>query len=341
MMIYQTPPVALDIRGLLSRGSVRDHITRPAFAASKSRQLHPSDRFGAIENDLVLSYRYLIQSHLAAFPAYGAAVGHLGQPLYAQVVFVQDVPDRQLWEKMSRHETAWDLRAYLGDHPVLPQPRWVYVAMQDIDLGRFLDGLVKRPEKRGALFVAFYGRRNPIDCTTCTELFMTTIDDCKDHIRSPFWACVSLKGFAGGRCVNCLWRNDQGSHCCEFRGRQERLADNSLLEASPFLLAGSKASTWVSDPALIPRTPDPLTPATCPVGSTPRPLTGSCSDHSKTSVRPQPQPRPRSPLAWSTVTTPCDDLASSPRRKRSCRDDPTATPASGRLPKRHRTDISQ
>ncbi|RSL41347.1 hypothetical protein CEP54_015846 [Fusarium duplospermum] len=165
---------------------------------------------------------------------------------------------REFWQKMSLELSAVDLRAFLEAHSQPPPPLWVYVPVSII-----------RPWRRNALFVVLYGYRNPIDCASCTEIFLRTVDNNHEHIRFPFWACVSIKGFASGRFANCLWRQDKGTNPCTFRLHPERIPENALYEASPYLLTGSKASTWVIGPRTIPRASDPLTPSTCPIDPTP------------------------------------------------------------------------
>mgnify|MGYP002348747857 CR=1 FL=1 len=71
--------------------------------------------------------------------------------------------------------------------------------------GWFFKQLITRPEHRKALGIALLGFRNPIFCRHCCQSYLTNISWNKEHILYPFSSCVSIKGFMGGKCANCVW----------------------------------------------------------------------------------------------------------------------------------------
>lgn len=74
--------------------------------------------------------------------------------------------------------------------------------------GHFFDQLIERRERWLALGVAFLGIRNPVLCSHCVKSYVANVSWNKEHIIFPFSACISIKGFKGGRCANCIWQRD-------------------------------------------------------------------------------------------------------------------------------------
>ncbi|RTE69500.1 hypothetical protein BHE90_016116 [Fusarium euwallaceae] len=71
--------------------------------------------------------------------------------------------------------------------------------------GWFFKQLITRPEHRKALGIALLGHRNPILCRHCCQSYFTNTSWNKEHILYPFSNCVSIRGFMGGKCANCVW----------------------------------------------------------------------------------------------------------------------------------------
>ena len=68
----------------------------------------------------------------------------------------------------------------------------------------------ERGSRVRALFIAFYGDRNPRTCLCCSLYFTSRYSVNHEHLAYPFFQCVSLRHMADGACANCVWKGVAG-----------------------------------------------------------------------------------------------------------------------------------
>ncbi|RSL39841.1 hypothetical protein CEP54_016253 [Fusarium duplospermum] len=165
---------------------------------------------------LTSSCRKFTQSMQVIFVG-GAALDRKGDPLYVKISFGSDILQARAslesllrWLILPTHS----MNAALSLLPTL-SPRSIYtLADCAVWSGWFFFNYLPRPTSLLALFVASCGQRNPVACSTCSFKFTTAINLDREHVLTPFPQCVSIPGFMGNRCCNCI--SEPGEHVCEW-----------------------------------------------------------------------------------------------------------------------------
>lgn len=185
-----------------------------------------------------------------------------GLPLFVEFAPKGELPDVN---SAKRHIRAWireDETAdavlkystkYISDRPL----QSVYIPA---DLGHphgyFVKELLRRPEHKKALIVAFFGYQNPLLCRCCIRSSTSNYSMTKEYYMWPFHACRSIPGFMDGKCANCIWNaNSQ----CEWSFLGGYLASEPGFGTSLDLLSGMKCPIDPDDQAV-----SVLNHASCP-----------------------------------------------------------------------------
>ncbi|KAH6974118.1 hypothetical protein BKA56DRAFT_619066 [Ilyonectria sp. MPI-CAGE-AT-0026] len=110
-----------------------------------------------------------------------------------------------------------------------------------------------------ALFVMFYGLRNPRMCECCARKYATTTTESGEHVLGPFADCVSYSKALGGSCANCIW---EGHQDCTWKFLNRYLPAMKLDELSELPMPGGiRRLVEVMTAAF---RPGALNPTSCP-----------------------------------------------------------------------------
>jgi hypothetical protein len=126
--------------------------------------------------------------------------------------------------------------------------------------GYFFHVLAERPSRLRALFVAFYGKRNPRARAHCINSYTRTVTSAREHVLFPFHECISLSWYASSCCANCIWHED--ATCSWSQWRDYLLEAPSTASEESVLTGFARLTTRLSPASRNP--PDNLAPSQSP-----------------------------------------------------------------------------